>query len=751
MRFIRNTAVQISLRNGRGILKNGRQQLLEVQASIWLALSILALCFSLQLVCIGQVAQIRRVLVLNEVNASYPLIELVDRGIRSGLANSPYHLEFYFEYFDTTLFPDQPTQQEFRDFYLRKYQRRRPDVIITVGPSPLKFMAELHQRFFPGVPVVFCVPNHLPGTLTLDSDFTGVEGDIAPALTLNAALRLRPDTKHVVVVTGVAPFDRQREAAIEEQLKAYKDHLDISYLTDLSMPDLLEHLRHLPDQTVVILSTISLDAAGTRFKSSETSPLVVAAANAPVFSLSDMYLNHGEVGGAVASVAEEGKMTGQVALRILNGERPQDIHALKNATRYMFDWRALQRWGLKEKDLPAGSIVLNRDLSFWDAFKWYIMAGIIVLFAQTVAIVGLVWQRARRKKAEAQLRRSEDRFSKSFRRSPLAVTITNASVCAFIEVNETFEQQTGWRRDEVIGRTSSEIGLWAESDQRSAFRKQLLVDGNISNCEVKVRRRDGQIRTALVSAEIIELNGEQCALAVTADVTERQEAEEALAGVSGKLIAAHEEERTRIARELHDDINQRLALVAVNLKNLKQDLPASEFKACSRIEQISQSVHDLVSDVQALSHRLHSSKLDYLGLEAASASFCKELSEQQHVEINFHTDGVPEILSSEISLSLFRVLQEALHNAVKYSGVRQFEVSLTGTSYEIQLVIRDDGIGFNLDDTKRQYGLGLASMKERLKLVHGTLSIDSKPQRGTTILACVPFAESRMASTGAVA
>src|SRR5262249_40144207 len=160
--------------------------------------------------------------------------------------------------------------------------------------------------------------------------------------------------------------------------------------------------------------------------------------------------------------------------------------------------------------------------------------------------------------------------------------------------------------------------VWVDLGQRSVFTNRLLAVGRVRDFESKFRRKDGQIRIGLGSAELIDVNGELCVLSVIADITERKMAEEALAGLSGRLIDAQEAERTRIARELHDDINQRLAIVAVNLKTLKEELPASEGEMGRRIQDVCERVSDLENDVQALSHRLHSSKLEYLGLEAAA-------------------------------------------------------------------------------------------------------------------------------------
>jgi signal transduction histidine kinase len=222
------------------------------------------------------------------------------------------------------------------------------------------------------------------------------------------------------------------------------------------------------------------------------------------------------------------------------------------------------------------------------------------------------------------------------------------------------------------------------------------------------------------------------------DITERKLAEAALANVSHKLIQAQEQERTRIGRELHDDIVQRLALLAIKLQQLQQsaDLPP---EARTQTGELWKQTTEIATDVQSMSHELHSSKLQYLGLAAAMRGFCKEFGEQQNVEIDFQTHDVPSPLSPDIALCFFRVLQEALHNSAKHSEVQHFKVRLWGTSDEIYLAVKDSGAGFDREAAKTSRGLGLISMEERLKLVNGTLSIESQPKRGTTMHARVPL------------
>jgi PAS domain S-box-containing protein len=228
-------------------------------------------------------------------------------------------------------------------------------------------------------------------------------------------------------------------------------------------------------------------------------------------------------------------------------------------------------------------------------------------------------------------------------------------------------------------------------------------------------------------------------VAVGMDITQRKQAEEALSKVSQKLIQAQEHERSRLARELHDDINQRLSLLAIALDRLKHELPPAADQLKQHISAASEQAADIGKDIQGLSHRLHSPKLELLGLAAAASSFCKEFSQRQNVEIDFESANIPRNLPDDISLTLYRVLQEALQNAVKHSGSGHFRVSLTAETNEIELAVQDSGVGFEPGEAIKGRGLGLASMKERMKLVAGELSISSQLQQGTTIRARVPF------------
>ena len=226
------------------------------------------------------------------------------------------------------------------------------------------------------------------------------------------------------------------------------------------------------------------------------------------------------------------------------------------------------------------------------------------------------------------------------------------------------------------------------------------------------------------------------------DITERKVAEEALSSVNGRLIEAQESERARIARDLHDDIGQRLAVLAMVLAHVKELLPDASGEALGCLDALQKQTTEIISGVQALSHDLHPPRLLHLGVVAAMRGFCRELSGQKNVEIHFRDENVPGSVPPDVSLCLFRVLQEALHNAVRHSRVRYFNVHLRGAGDAVHLTIGDEGVGFDVDAASRGLGLGLTSMRERLKLVGGELFIESQSARGTTVLARAPVRRS---------
>ena len=223
-------------------------------------------------------------------------------------------------------------------------------------------------------------------------------------------------------------------------------------------------------------------------------------------------------------------------------------------------------------------------------------------------------------------------------------------------------------------------------------------------------------------------------IGITADITKTKEAEETLRQLGGRLLSAQEVERRSIALELHDDIGQDLAVVMVQAEYAMQTCKDQQLR--EHLSGIVTNLRQASTKVRQLSHQLHASELEYIGLGPALEVLCREFSQHAPFQLTCSCKAAPVGLDRTIALSLYRIAQEALHNALKHASANKVSVELSGSDDEIVLTVADDGQGFDSTSLNR-HGLGLISMQERMRLVAGTLSVRSDPGRGTTVEARV--------------
>ncbi len=261
------------------------------------------------------------------------------------------------------------------------------------------------------------------------------------------------------------------------------------------------------------------------------------------------------------------------------------------------------------------------------------------------------------------------------------------------------------------------------------------------NTEYRVLLPDGTVRwlTSVGRMESDASGKPTRILGVVADITGRRNAESVARELGGRLINAQEAERRRIARDLHDDLSQRLALLSVELEMFGQKPPAQREVIADRMEEFSGVVKHLSSDVHRLAHELHPAKLDQLGLVAAARGFCKEVAATHEIVITFKSHEIPRELPQDVALCLYRITQEALRNVIKHSGASGARVELAAGANGLHLSVTDDGQGFDSSAAATNGALGIVSMRERVRMVQGELTVHSRPGAGTQIEVRVPI------------
>jgi PAS domain S-box-containing protein len=364
----------------------------------------------------------------------------------------------------------------------------------------------------------------------------------------------------------------------------------------------------------------------------------------------------------------------------------------------------------------------------------------IMICAPVLALAAVV--RERRLVTLAFLK-SEGRFREFFETQPESCYMISPRGI-ILDANPAACESLGYSKEELIGKAASIIyAPESHSKMRDLF-ENWKKTGRLESEEIVVLTRHGEKRVVLVTAgSVADAEGNLLhSTSVHVDITERKLAEEALSTVNQRLIEAQEEERTRIARELHDDFSQRLALQGIGLAQLWKKLPASEVEQRAKVRDLWTRNQDISSDIHSLSHQLHSSKLEYSGLVPALRGLCEEMNSNAKIQVEFTEYGIPFEIPKAVALCLFRIAQEALNNVAKHSRAERAQAELLGENNEIRLRIVDAGVGFDPARRDAKAGIGLLGMRERLRLVGGRLSVRSEPMKGTEILAEIPLSVS---------
>jgi signal transduction histidine kinase len=586
---------------------------LKSSSALWR--STLCLLLLANLATAGEVSsESRRVLVLHSFGQDFAPYADFSMAFRSTLSRQ---LGDGIEYLDVSLLAvqsDGNTEDEpFLTYLMALASQNRPDIAIALGSPAVRFAQRYREHVFGDTPLIFSAFDErlLRDELLTENDAVVALRNDVPGLVENI-LQVLPDTEHVVVVLGASPLERFWADEFRREFQPFSNRLRFTWFNDLTFEQMKDEVAKLPPRSAILYVLLLVDAAGVPHLLDNGIRELKEAANAPLFGTYVSHVQRGAVGGRLVSDRELGQIAGNVAARIFEGEVPATLstEALGPGTP-TYNSIELQRWGISESALPAGSILLLRQPAFWKQYTNYILAAGAALIVQTALIVALMWQRTHRRQAELEA-----------------------------------------------------------------------------------------------------------------------------ASLGGRMLTFYENERRRIARELHDDVTQRLAALAIEARKLETGHRDARPETAQSIRE---GLVQLSEDVHSLSYRLHPSVIEDLGLVHALESECSRAAHANTFKVSLATNGTPEKLPHDLALCLFRVTQEALRNIGRHANASTVDVSLLPMDGGLSLSIHDNGIGFDKLSTPLQPSLGHASMRERVNLLKGRLEIESHPGEGTTVFVWVPM------------
>ena len=560
---------------------------------------------------------LKRVLILQSYGSDFAPFNTLSSSFRSELAlRLPEQVEFHEVSVQGTGASDPTTENALADYLTALSAVRRPDLVVAIGGQAARFALARRQQLFPATPVLFAAMDQrlLPaGALTADD--AAVPGRHNFTAAVENILQVLPETQTVAVIIGSSPLERFWRAELGRELQPFENRVRFLWWDDLSASEILLRAADLAPRSAILYTLFLVDGAGIPHANQAILAELHEVAAAPIFGLFDTQLGQGIVGGPLMSIATLCHLSVDAAANLLRGEPPvNNRFPAVTPGAPVFDWRELQRWSIRARDLPPGSTVLFQPPPTWVQYRWPILGALSIMAILTGLVIGLLVQQARRRVAEHEVR-----------------------------------------------------------------------------------------------------------------------------ALSRRLLTASEDERRWLARELHDDLAQRLARLAIDVARFERadSLAAGGVGlAAMRGEIVSMS-----SDVHALSRRLHPSLLDNLGLEEALRAEVERFSDAESIAVELRLEELQKKPSPDAALCLYRVTQEALRNVVRHARADRVEISLRETAGGCELEIRDNGVGFDPVKPRSGPGLGHASMRERVHLVGGRLAIRSVPHHGTAVAAWVPLGD----------
>jgi signal transduction histidine kinase len=644
------------------------------------------------------------------------------------------------------------------EFLQRKYSGRNTRVIVASAPQALQFVTEFRDRMLAGVPIVhIAVPRDQLERMALPADMVGKTVDLDPTATLELARRLQPGAKHLVIVLGAAERDRVWEQRVRKSVGQLAGHLEVEYLVGLPTADVLRRLGALTKDTIVYSPGYFVDGAGHVGTPRQSLELIAPASAAPVYAPLDTFLGTGIVGGYMAPYEDQAAQAGAIVVRLLNGTAPREIASSSVANVPLVDVRALRRWRIDERLLPADAVVRFREPSPWDKYWREISVGIAIVLLQAALIATLLIERRLRRSTTAALEESQERMNLAARAARLSTWIWNTS-------RDGGELRQRANRIEEKATAFSEVVANAHPADREELERAVgraMATGEELDVEYRVVATDGDVRWIAAHGQAEKGNGRHL-LGVAVDVTERKLAE--LRAVEDRNALRH---MTRVSMlgqlsaSIAHQLNQPLAAILGNAEAARKMLTRervdlAELRAiCGDIVAEDNRAAEVIRRLGALYKRgdMKTEPLDLNALIRETLDLLRAELLIRHVTPR--TELAPALpLINAGFVQLQQVLINLVLNAADaMSGIKLEERRLTvrteATEADVRLYVIDNGSGIAALDLKKVFeafwstkaegmGVGLAICQSIVAAHRGAITATNNAGGGATFCVSLP-------------
>jgi two-component system, NarL family, sensor kinase len=685
---------------------------------------------------------------------------VVDRTMRTALSDQfGVNVDVRSEYFEPTAKPEED-YPVLLSWLRRKYAGKHFDVIVPIGSTSVQFVQEYGLKVFHASQIVYW--GRRAGLATWNPSWP-ITGVVAPEMesqvkgTFSFIRALQPDVQHLVVVSGTSPIDRGWEAVARRELRPFEDRFNIEFLAGLTLEDVQKRLASLPQKTAVFFTTINEDGTGRQLLRSQFLSKIAQQTDAPIYSTSAIYLDTGIVGGALADQETMTIEAAEIVTRLLRGEDIRNFPIRESRLVLMANWKAMRRWNLREANLPPGTVVVSKDPSLWDTYRWHIIAVFSLCLIEMTLIVALLVQRANRRRAEKALMESEQLLQST-------IDALNVRV-ALLDQNGTIVAANRRWKSFAKAKPQDETGdfvgaSFVESNTSKAHQEEarLVSEGvrRVIAHEVEdfrcVYPFDDEDRIAWFQVRVNRFDncGTPRLVVTQEDVTEIKKAHDAQQHLTMLLMRAQDEERRRIARDLHDVTVQNMVAIKGDLSRIERESKRLESDLSGTLQESITLCNQVIHELRTLSYLLHPPFLDEVGLVPALQWFVRGFIQRSGVPVELLVLDDIGRLPGEVETALFRVVQESLTNIHRHSGSRSAVIWVTKEQNGVVLRVVDEGHGFSLsqpDDREGKVaaGVGIQSMRQRLRQLGGDLEIESS-SKGTTVYAKVSISEDQNAA-----